>query len=336
VTRLLEILDQTRKHDNVARYVLAYFFVNSIDEVNTKDEQASIDFYVSLYWKAPDLVGKLYDDFDTKAAWKPDIEIVGAKDLKPEGDQVMWMNLTASPYGHVGYTQRFRGVIPLPMDLHSFPLDVQTLQITFKSGSWNSNDMILINGTKAKALIDMTKDIDLTEWSVIGDLEVKEDTYLSKHNLMNFSTLVLSLHLRRKVAYYATKIVSILCMLMLMGTVSFVLPPDSLSDRANITFTLFLAAVAFHFVVGDAIPQISYTTSLDKFIFSTYMSLFYIAFESVFVFHIENATYAKYIDKVACAIYLCFFGTVLMTFIGIGIYKTKENTQAFKAVESKA
>jgi len=155
----------------------------------------------------------------------------------------------------------------------------------------------------------------------VSELEAKEGSFLSRYNLFTFSTLEVSLRVRRKVTFYLTKIVAIIIMLVVMGLTVFAVDPLDLVSRVNIVFTLFLATVAFQFVLGACIPLVPYTTALDKFVFAAYAHLFYLAVESVSMhLSVQTSDQGKAVDNVAGIVYICTFGTVLMLFTGFGFY----------------
>jgi hypothetical protein len=60
------------------------------------------------------------------------------------------------------------------------------------------------------------------------------------------------------------------------------------AERLNTLLTLFLASVAFLYVVNDKIPLVSYLTLLDKITLSSFFLLFVMAVES-FVVHVTGA-----------------------------------------------
>lgn len=55
----------------------------------------------------------------------------------------------------------------------------------------------------------------------------------------------------------------LLTILVVMSWIVFVFDPHELSGRTAVTVTLFLAAVAFNFVVSASLPRVSYMTSMD-------------------------------------------------------------------------
>jgi len=47
--------------------------------------------------------------------------------------------------------------------------------------------------------------------------------------------------------------------------------PSTLPDRTAVTVTLFLAAVAFNFVIGAQLPKVAYNTKLDYYLLAVYL-----------------------------------------------------------------
>jgi len=82
---------------------------------------------------------------------------------------------------------------------------------------------------------------------------------------------------------------------------------DDISGRIGITVTLFLAEVAFNFVLSSSLPKISYNTSLDEYLIVSYIYIFFSLVESVVIFllqeYLPQPIIAKYVDW-AC---VCFF-----------------------------
>ena len=71
-------------------------------------------------------------------------------------------------------------------------------------------------------------------------------------------------------------------MLSLMTFLQFEIPYDELSDRASITLTLVLTAVAYKLVTASMLPAISYLTLIDEFISLCILQICVVYLESAF------------------------------------------------------
>ena len=74
-------------------------------------------------------------------------------------------------------------------------------------------------------------------------------------------------NLAREYQHYLTKIVTPLSVLAINAHLIHFLPVTSLTDRMANTFTMFLAAFALLYVVGDTVPPLDCLTNIDRIIF---------------------------------------------------------------------
>jgi len=89
--------------------------------------------------------------------------------------------------------------------------------------------------------------------------------------------------------------------------------PEQLNDRFNLTLTLFLTAVAFHFVVSSELPKIAYATRLDKFIAFMYVLLFLTAIENVVASRLTRTlTVAEVEDTLDLAAIIAFYSILFL------------------------
>ena len=76
---------------------------------------------------------------------------------------------------------------------------------------------------------------------------------------------------------------------------------SELPDRTGTSVTLFLAAVAFNFVIGSSLPKISYNTRLDEYLLVSYLLITLSVLENVLAYQfyarIPNHQLALNFDK---------------------------------------
>jgi len=85
------------------------------------------------------------------------------------------------------------------------------------------------------------------------------------------------LQVARKPQYYINNVVYIMLGITILSLSTFVLEPDDIGGRLGNTFTLLLTSVAFKFVIGDALPKVTYSTEMDSFLIINMMFLFLMA-----------------------------------------------------------
>jgi len=116
-----------------------------------------------------------------------------------------------------------------------------------------------------------------------------------------FQLCELKLKVRRKPLFYLGKLVFLYVFLTLMVGAAFTFDPSDIASRSANVLTLFLTAVAFHFVVIGALPKIPFDTRMDKFIKLMYGLIFVVYAENVAVFRIQkvNEPVVFYIDTIS-------------------------------------
>jgi len=277
------------------RLVIVQFFINRIFKVDDVDQSIHIDLYLKLNWHSEAWVGKTDDDFQAdethleKDWWRPGVEVTNAIELNKETEEEEAYWLEFPKYGILAYTQRYIGTIHAEMDLHRFPFDHQNIPITFESFHWKESDMNLLRlPSVAKqrppepggSWLSVSNDVDLPEWTIEAiDVDEKVKHYAFEDR--KYSQVYVNVRLRRKWAYYIYKVISILIMIVLMSLSTCAMDPNELPDRTGVVVTLFLAAVAFNFVIGTQLPKISYNTRLDEYLLVTYVIITVSVLENV-------------------------------------------------------
>lgn len=62
--------------------------------------------------------------------------------------------------------------------------------------------------------------------------------------------------------------------------VSFIMPASMIEERLNLTVTLFLAEVAFCFILANDLPKVPYLTLVDHIILASFVMLFLLGIQS--------------------------------------------------------
>ena len=130
---------------------------------------------------------------------------------------------------------------------------------------------------------DFSSNMDgLQQWTLEG-----HDTQAFNKTLdgipEKFSALRFQLQLKRIPNYYYLKIISGICMIVFMNFLLFALPIED-SNRIAVSATLFLAIVAYLFLVSNDVPKIAYATRLDNFILLAMFNIFF----STILFQLAN------------------------------------------------
>jgi hypothetical protein len=148
--------------------------------------------------------------------------------------------------------------------------------------------------------------------------------------------LQFTFNLDRAFGFYMWKIVALQLLITAMSWPVPFLPPELFIERANLAIALFLASVAFMFVLGESIPKVSYLTILDKMVLWNFCLLFFAVAESFVAYLIHRPEYgnspanAHRLDFVVRFLLppLCVGGTGFVCFYGL---KQRAVGRPFKA-----
>jgi hypothetical protein len=129
---------------------------------------------------------------------------------------------------------------------------------------------------------DRIKKSNLAEWSVdVPCVRLGLSGPTGSGNY--YSNVEFCIMVHRNFVYYVWKVLAIVYLLILSSFVCFAMDPiDDFGDRINICLTLFLAAVAFLYVVGENLPKVPYLTLLDKLMLIAFFFIFLAGVESLF------------------------------------------------------
>jgi len=268
------------------------FLITDILSVDSVAGSFRMNCDICLDWEDPGVCKKDEDgDWDfgvpVEEVWRPNIVILNALD-KVENESELLEVQVAKATGRpiISQALTFNLEFRAPMDLRDFPFDFQRLPLRFISNIYTKDKMVFsCSQTRPKDII--TSGVKLAEYDLRGIWFEEHDfaaAFMQRYtDAAAFDEVAMVLEVRRKPEYYITRIMSVIVFVLMMAGGVFFAAPEDFNDRFNLTLTLFLTAVAFHFVVGSELPKISYATRLDKFIGFMYLLLFATAIEHVVV-----------------------------------------------------
>lgn len=253
----------------------------SIQKVDGVEQSFVADFYLTLYFQPPRWTktqlpdGEPIDPAVIQASNFPIIEFENANDYAPK--YVLYFFFPERPTREMQnfqnvrhdaklpwikvdsrYTGTFRTVLPL----RDFPFDLQEINLNVETSNLDNSSFRFIvspNSTFASKLGN-----SLQEWDVVSSLSLVTDIYYQTWD-QYYSRGRFGLGLRRRSGYYVTRIVIGLAFLIVLEMATFAMEPAG-PDRIAGSMTVFLAIVAYLFVVSSDVPKISYNTRLDDYV----------------------------------------------------------------------
>jgi len=251
--------------------------------VDTVAQTAWARFFVDLYWHDPRLVGATSVPDGT---WYPK----GVYIVNSAGDLVIDAYekpvLVESATGKILWAQEIQGTLVNRMDLRLFPFDVDDIEVfvhqsehSLRSeyvlrpfgGGWNGyrtrsdEETLQMESTSVNFFFDVFKELD--EWLVHGFTTEAYETVGG--NGIEYSWYKVHLHVSRRWAFYAWKIILPLFICTIFCMSAFFFEVNELEARNNTSVTMFLATAALLYVVASLLPKTSFLTDIDKFVVQT-------------------------------------------------------------------
>jgi len=189
-------------------------------------------------------------------------------------------------------TQVVSGSVLQPQLLTDFPFDTQSAQAIIESSAWDTT--VLTFQRTPTALADVLPDFPVDGWSVQGGAAAFTSRK-SSHNDLSWSRAAFIVNLQRIPDLFVSRFIAPLCLIMIMMMLSPFFNPGAspaLVPRTTPVFSGFGATISFMFVASNSVPQLPYSTRLDKF----FMLCFFTCF-IVFLFNLWMYLMAERLKK---------------------------------------
>ena len=264
-----------------------------IGKVETREQMATIRLGIALYWTDARMVGYEHPILPP-TLWGPELLLRNAMGgVSMDYEQFVVLD---SADGSMKRIINYEATVNMPMDLHTFPFDVQTLQCEWVSIShWRQLDGSRF-GSLPKGQSYILKPVwrqtqgqflttffdgRIPEWHLHSH---SSERTCAKHAAgFTITNVSLKFHLQRKWQYYLIKVVAPLVVLTVGTHLVFAISCSELADRLSNVFSMYLAAFALLYVVGDLVPRVDFLSLIDRILFLTLLTLLWIGIESVAV-----------------------------------------------------
>lgn len=228
--------------------------INKIDKINSVKEDYWCNFIIKIFY---------IDD-------EPSIDITN---IVKEGKLKVTkyekiINLTNLNVVEYDYFAKLKS----KFDYHKFPRDTQKLFLKIKNNdkkplkqlnyTINNNDLILWNN----------------EFSVYSNLKCSTDDYNISYEF----------EIKRNSRNYFWNIILLNFLIALTSFASFSIEKSNSADRLNLNGMLLLTKVAFKQVNSENVPNISYLTLLDKYIFTGLGFMFFVILQNCIATQLES------------------------------------------------
>lgn len=196
--------------------------------------------------------------------------------------------------------------------MERFPFDSQVLLVEIESFAWSSS---ILQFRIKEEMVGFSEEFDVPEFVITG-LEEHLQERMEVRDRHPFSELVVEIYITRDPAYYVTKVIVPLSLIVCISWAVFWMDQSNLADRMSISFTGVLTSVAYQYIVSESLPRHIYNTFLDNFVLFSFGLMVLTIVENIFVnvMYTRNKIYqSKRVDQACRLIFPVLFA------IGVGI-----------------
>ncbi len=299
------------------RVGLYLFDVVDIDDV---EQQFTIDYYTEVRWTdsrlAPAVRAMGLERCETPlpTIWFPDATPLGVRSIDRMLSEVAYV----SADGSIKAAQRSVATFSALLDLEEFPLDSQTLTVTFVSLEFGPDELAIVPewGGSAERFTEAGWRAELGELrSGRYEVEVMRDSRAADGAAL--ASFEFDIEAQRDVTYYLWKAFLPLCLIIFTSWIVFWIDPSQLGVQSGMGTAMMLTIVAFMFSLQRIMPVVPYLTRLDIFVYSALGFVFTALLESMAACTIwahGNQALAKQMDRWSRGLFPTAFAGVLAWF----------------------
>lgn len=234
--------------------------VLDVDGIDSSQQIFTTNVAMMASWHDPRLAGTVEEPtvMPLGDVWHPNLQAIN--------QQRIWRTMApvvvVYPDGKVVQRQRAWGDFSQPLDLHEFPLDVQSFFIRVGSAGYGPGEIRFVPNNETSGIAD---ELSLADWEILGH-ELIVEPYSPFKGLNPIASVAFRIDAQRLRGYYILKILLPLLLIVGMSYLVYWIPISQTSTRISVSVTAMLTLIAYRFMIGGLLPKVSYMTRLDNFV----------------------------------------------------------------------
>ena len=289
-------------------------YVINIEEVNSAKQSYKATIGLDMKWNDPTLICTSSEDkdkirkYDLEEIWNPSMVILNEQRVFKQFQYKAWVDCL----GNVEYGLILYGDFETIANIKEFPFDQRPLKIELVSTEYETKELQFVND---KTITGRDKEFSVTDWNISEIPVVKSAAYYFKPQNRDLSAFVYELTAKRNYEFFLWKIIIPLIMIVVMSWAVFWIPPSQLGPQIGLSVTTMLTLIAYRFAIGHVVPNVSYLTRFDKFVFGSTLLVFLAFIEAIISGSLSfsnNDKMAKSIDWYSRFIFPIIFIVILI------------------------
>lgn len=257
--------------------IRAAIFIFDLVEIDTRKEEFTLDYFVEAKWKDKRLgdrarkKGLLLCETPVESVWTPGMFAVNSRETRAQLPMVLYVHADGTVEGENRYIATFA----TQFDLSDFPLDTQTLPITFISTKYGPEDLSLVfEGTGAgKVFSEAGWDARLGRLEAgVYEMDLLMNT--DEEEPLKLALFEYQIEVKRRIMYYVWKVFLPLCVIVFASWAIFWIDPTHIGVQTGIGTAMLLTNIAYLFSLERVLPKIDYLSRMDIFVYSSLVFVF--------------------------------------------------------------
>lgn len=307
---------------------LNYFLLNSIENIDTKSGEFSIDYGFKVSHERPDWIeagreignlticninkltesSKIYSPVTNETIFIDHIKYDIDKNFS-SFDQVYYekddKTFTNSTFSGLH-------VIKANFDFKKFPFDIQNLKIVLEhpinlelnKENYYPKPFIglfdikppVYNGILEYKLNNLLKEWQIVDFNIQNKIryDKTQDSFNpNKMKTYKNDTVEIDIFVKRNTNYFIFKILIPVFLILSIAWSVLWIPPNQIESRLTTSIVALLALIAYNFVFNEDLPRLSYLTSMDRYILISYLFCCIPTFLTIYFSRINKKDYSK-------------------------------------------
>ncbi|XP_067141018.1 glycine receptor subunit alpha-2-like [Centruroides vittatus] len=221
------------------------------------------DIFLHQYWKDNRLEYPenatykiLLDEAWAKQIWKPDILFKNSLEGKVQNIIVPYTYVNFYPDKRIFFASRLSLQLSCEMDLHKFPHDFQTCDISIMGLTHQADEMVL--NWKDGCGLQITDNVLLPQFDVVNSSCGRCE---KSYQIGTFSCITGFIRLRRRTGYYTINVYVPSILIVGMSMLTFWIPPEAVPARVTLGVTSLLTIVTKQYQAS--LPSVSYIVAMN-------------------------------------------------------------------------
>ncbi|XP_066519119.1 5-hydroxytryptamine receptor 3A-like [Hoplias malabaricus] len=206
-----------------------------------------------ISWNPEDFCGISKVSLPREMLWKPDLSIFELAE-KENGPPSPYLSVTYE--GEVTMEEGVRTVCICKMDVHKFPFDTQSCQITISSIIYSSDELKLFAASNSTKTTQQSREFMITqgEWELMGMNVTMDSVYYSERATWDLIKYTISI--RRMPLLHVLNFQLPVLFFLILDLASFFIP-DSKGEKLSFKVTVLLAMSVLLLILKDILPSTS-------------------------------------------------------------------------------